>query len=66
MAQEDMKKHLWLPCAFFCAGLLFYIYYGVKWNAWMVNLPNILIYLVIVLALSWALWKKEQLRNNHS
>jgi MFS superfamily sulfate permease-like transporter len=56
------NKHIWLPSAFFGAGLLFYIYYGVTWNAWLTNLPNLLIYLVIVVALSWALNKKEQLR----
>lgn len=57
------KKHIWLPCAFFFAGLLFYVYYGITWNAWLTNLPNILIYLGIVTGLSWALYKKEQLKN---
>jgi len=57
------KKHIWLPCTFFCAGLLFYVYYGITWNAWLTNLPNILIYLGIVASLSWALHKKEQLKN---
>ena len=60
-----MKRHIWLPCAFFCVGLIFYIYYGLTWNAWIVNLPNLGIYAIIVLALSWALKKKEQIKNNH-
>jgi len=56
------RKYFWLPCAFFCAGLIFYIYYGITWNAWLANLPNLLIYAVIVAALSWALYKKEQIK----
>ena len=57
------KKHIWLPCAFFGAGLLFYIYYGITWNAWIANLPNLFIYLLIVVALSWALRKQQSIRN---
>lgn len=52
-----------MPTAFFLVGLAFYIYYGMTMNAWMENLPNILIYLVIVLLLSWSLRKKEKLAN---
>ena len=60
-----MKRHYLIPCAFFGVGLLFYLYYGITWNAWLTNLPNLGIYALIVAALSWALWKKEQIKNNH-
>lgn len=57
-----MKKYVWLPCVFFLAGLSFYVYDGLQMNSWVVNLPNLAIYALIVLALSWALAKKEQLK----
>lgn len=57
-----MKRYIWTPIAFFFAGLIFYIYYGITWNAWITNLPNLGIYLIIVLALSWSLKKKEELK----
>lgn len=59
-----MKKYVWVPIAFFSVGCAFYIYYGVTWNAWMKNLPNMLIYLAIVCVLSWALKRKEQLKQH--
>jgi len=60
-----IKKHILVPAAFFCIGLAVYIYNGVNWNTWKMYLPNILIYLGIVLALGWALKKKEQLKNKN-
>jgi hypothetical protein len=44
-------------------GTAFYIYYGVEWGAWKENLPNLLIYIVIILALFWALRKKEKMED---
>ena len=58
-----MKRYIFVPVAFFCVGLAFYVYYGIIWNAWMENLPNILLYLVLVVALGWALKKKQQFAN---
>jgi len=60
-----MKRYIWVPAAFFLVGCAFYIYYGLTWNAWMKNLPNILIYIVIVCALSWALYKKDKLKKQY-
>lgn len=45
------------------SGIAFYVYDGLKMNSWLVNLPNICIYFVIVLALYLALRKREQLRS---
>jgi hypothetical protein len=44
------------------ARCAFYIYYGVTYNAWRANLPNIIIYAVIVVALFFAQRKKEQMQ----
>lgn len=53
-----------MPAAFFLVGGVgFYTTFGVQWNAWIQNLPNIIIYTVICLALSWVLKKKEDLTN---
>ncbi|MBQ5722204.1 MAG: hypothetical protein IIV67_07950 [Bacteroidaceae bacterium] len=41
-----VKKYIWLPVAIFLVGLAFYVYYGVTYNSWMVNLPNLLIFVV--------------------
>lgn len=57
-----MRKSVWMPVAFLLAGCAFYIYYGVTYNAWRANLPNIIIYAVIVVALFFAQRKKEQLQ----
>lgn len=59
-----IKKHVWMPIAFFCVGIIFYVYYGITWNAWTSNLPNMGIYAVICIALWWALKKKDELANN--
>lgn len=61
--KKEMKKYIWMPTAFFIVGLAFYVYYGITWNSWMENLPNILIYLVVVVALSWSLKRKEKFQN---
>lgn len=53
----------WLRAGFFLLlGLGFYVYYGIEMNAWKQNLPNLLIYLVIVAGLFWAMTKKQQLQ----
>ena len=51
-----------MPVTFLLAGGAFYIYYGVTYNAWRANLPNIVIYALIVIALFFAQRKKEQMR----
>lgn len=58
-----MKRYIWVPVAFLIGGLAFYVYYGITWNAWMKNLPNLVFYILILCALSWALKKKEELQN---
>ena len=62
MVQKNLRKYVWLPCTFLCIGLTVYIYYGITWNAWMKNLPNMIIYIVIVVTLAWALRKQDELR----
>lgn len=59
------RKSLWLPLALLLVGTGFYVYYGVTWNAWLHNLPNLLIYVVITIALRWALLKKEKMNDEH-
>ena len=57
------RKSLWLPWALLLVGVGFYVYYGIEWGAWKENLPNLLIYIVIILALFWALRKKEKMES---
>ena len=57
------RKSLWLPWALLLVGTGFYVYYGVEWGAWKENLPNLLIYIVIIFALYWALRKKEKMES---
>ena len=66
MVQKDLRKHVWLPCTFLCIGLAVYIYYGITWNAWMKNLPNMIIYIIIIVTLAWALRKQNQLRERRN
>ena len=58
-----IKRSIGLPIGLAVVGAAFYIYFGVTWNAWKENLPNIIIYTLIILALWWALRKKEELSN---
>lgn len=60
---KRLKKYNWLPPLLMISGIAFYVYDGLKMNSWLVNLPNIIIYFVIVLALYLALRKREQLRS---
>lgn len=60
---KRLKKYNWLPPLLMISGIAFYVYDGLKMNSWLVNLPNICIYFVIVLALYLALRKREQLRS---
>ncbi len=57
-----MKKSVWLPLALFLAGVAFYVYYGIEYNAWMRNLPLIAVDAVIVVLLFFALRQKEKVR----
>lgn len=63
MCVESMKRYVWQPVAFFCAGLGFYLYNGIVWNTWLTYLPHILAYAAICGALSWALYRKEQFQS---
>ncbi|MBQ4277721.1 MAG: hypothetical protein II750_06435 [Bacteroidaceae bacterium] len=56
-----MKKSTWLPPALLLAGIAFYVNYGIEYNAWVENLPLIIIDLLICVALFFALRKKESL-----
>ena len=60
-----MKRYIWQPIAFFIVGLAFYIYYGVTWNAWMKNLPLIIVYAAICGALAWARYRQAQYKTSH-
>ena len=63
-----MKKYIILPAIFLLIGTAVYVYFGIQYKAWIDNLPNILIFLVIIAALAWALKKKDKLqqqRNNN-
>ena len=57
-----MKKSTWLPPALLLVGIAFYVYYGIEYNAWIKNLPLIIIDLLICVALFFALRKKERFR----
>ena len=59
-----MKRYIWQPVAFFAVGLGFYLYNGITWNTWRDYLWHIVGYAVICSLLSWALYKKEQLKNS--
>ena len=58
------RSYKWLPALLFLVGLAVYIYYGITWNAWEKNLPNIIINAVICLALWWALKKKDSFKKD--
>lgn len=60
-----MKKTVWLPTAFVIYGTCFYIWQGVTMNAWKANLPLILSYVGIVVALTFALRKKEKMQDRY-
>lgn len=56
-----------LPIILFVVGLAVYIFFGITDNAWMINLPNIIIFFLIIVLLTWARKKKydlQQKRNN--
>ena len=54
-----MKKSIWLPILLFCAGAGVYIYSGIEYNAWVENITLMGVDVVIVVALHFALKKKE-------
>ena len=57
---KRFRKSIILPLLLGVMGLGFYIYYGVSYRAWTDNLPNIIIFFFIIIALAWALRKKEK------
>ena len=62
-----MKKIFMLPIILFVVGLAVYIFFGITDNDWMINLPNIIIFFLIIVLLTWARKKKydlQQKRNN--
>ena len=56
-----MKKYVILPLVLFIIGLAVYVFFGITYNAWKENLPNMLIFLIIIAMLAWALKKKDAL-----
>lgn len=54
-----MKKSIWLPLLLLCAGAGVYIYSGIEYNAWIENITLMGVDVVIVVALHFALKKKE-------
>jgi peptidoglycan/LPS O-acetylase OafA/YrhL len=63
---RKFRKSIWLPLAFLILGAVFYIYYGINYKAWTDNLPNIIIYLLIICLLAWALRKKEKFEDERN
>lgn len=57
---KKIKKSVWLPLFFLLFGTVFYVYFGITYNDWITNLPNIIIYVVIIAFLYLALRKKEK------
>ncbi len=62
---KRIRKSAWLPWTLLLVGTAFYVYYGVEWGAWTVNLPNLIIYVVIILTLYWVLRKREEMEDRH-
>lgn len=54
-----MKKSIWLPILLFCAGAGVYVYSGIEYNAWVENITLMGVDVIIVVALHFALKKKE-------
>lgn len=61
-----MAKSVWLPIMLLLAGGAFYVYDGIEFNSWIKNLPLIIVDVLIVVALFWALRKKEQYRKQNN
>lgn len=61
-----VKKYKWLPPLLAICGVAFYVWDGLQMNSWIKNLPNLIIYAVIIMALWWALRKKEKLNQKYS
>lgn len=47
-------------------GMTFYVWDGMQMNSWVKNLPNMIIYAAIIMALWWALRKKDKLNQKYS
>ena len=56
-----MKRFIILPFVLFLLGAAVYVYFGITDNAWQENLPNIIIFVIIIALLAWALKKKDTL-----
>lgn len=61
-----MAKSVWLPIMLLLAGGAFYVYDGMEYNSWMKNLPLMIVDVLIVIALFWALRKKENLKKERN
>lgn len=59
-----IPRSTFLPLLLLLAGLAFYVYYGITWNAWRTNLANLIIYVIIIAALFWSLRAKEKMKND--
>lgn len=58
---KRIRKSVYLPLLLLVMGIAFYVYFGIYYNAWSDNLPNILIFIGIIVLLAWTLRKKEKL-----
>lgn len=63
---KRINKSVARPLLLFIAGAAVYVYDGLEMNSWLVNLPKLIIFLVIIGALSWALNKKEKMAQKHN
>lgn len=63
---KKANKSNWLPILLLLAGVAFYVYYGIEYNAWKHNLPLMIADACIVAALFWALRKKEQMNERRN
>ena len=58
-----MKRSSWLPWLILIGGAAMYVWDGLQWGSWMKNLPNVIVFAVIVAGLWWALRKKESFKD---
>lgn len=56
-----VSKTVLLPAALLIAGVAVYVWDGQRYNSWSDNLPNLLVFLVIIIALAFALHKKKKI-----
>lgn len=55
-----VSKTILLPAALLIAGVAVYVWDGQRYNSWSDNLPNLFVFLVIIIVLAFALHKKKK------